>query len=153
MDLNTKGRYAVMAMADLALHGGSGAVPLTDIADRQQISLAYLEQIFQKLRRAGVVESARGRLGGYRLARGMGAISVGEVMAAVEEPVDMTRCHRQDAQGCIGGDRCMTHHLWDALSTHIEEFLARVSLQDIVEGRYAVRPRPPGPPIVEAAAE
>ncbi len=150
MDLNTKGRYAVMAMVDLAQHGASGSVPLTEIADRQQISLAYLEQIFQKLRRAGVVESARGRLGGYRLARGTEAIFVGEIMAAVEEPVDMTRCHRQTAHGCVAGDRCKTHFLWDALSTHIEDFLGRVSLEDIVEGRLAVRPALKS---VEAAAE
>lgn len=150
MDLNTKGRYAVMAMVDLASNGATGSVPLTEIADRQQISLAYLEQIFQKLRRAGVVESARGRLGGYRLSRGMEAITVAEIMAAVEEPVDMTRCHRQIAQGCVGGDRCKTHHLWDKLSNHIEEFLARVTLKDIVDGPLAVRSEPS---VVSAAAE
>jgi Rrf2 family protein len=151
MDLNTKGRYAVMAMADLARHGGEAAVPLTDIAERQQISLAYLEQIFQKLRRAGVVESARGRLGGYRLARGIEAITVGEVMAAVEEPVDMTRCHRHGTQGCVAGDRCLTHNLWDALSDHIAGFLGRVTLKDVLEGQLAVRPLTASP--FEAAAE
>lgn len=151
MDLNTKGRYAVMAMADLARHGGAGAVPLTDIADRQQISLAYLEQIFQKLRRAGVVESARGRLGGYRLARGVEAITVAEVMAAVEEPVIMTRCQGHGAQGCIAGDRCLTHDLWDALGEHISGFLGSVTLQDVVDGRLAGRRF--RAPALEAAAE
>lgn len=150
MDLNTKGRYAVMAMVDLAQHAEGGSVPLTDIADRQQISLAYLEQIFQKLRRSGVVESVRGRLGGYRLSRGMDVISVAEIMAAVEEPVDMTRCHRHGTHGCVAGNRCKTHFLWDALSTHIEDFLGRVTLKDVIEGRFAVRPELKA---VEAAAE
>ena len=135
MDLNTKGRYAVMAMADLARHHGLSAVPLTDIAERQQISLAYLEQLFQKLRKAGVVESARGRLGGYRLARPIDAITVGEVMAAVEEPVIMTRCQGQGAAGCIAGDRCLTHDLWDALGDHIAGFLGSVTLKDVLDGR------------------
>lgn len=151
MDLNTKGRYAVMAMADLARHSGAGAVPLTDIADRQQISLAYLEQIFQKLRRAGVVESARGRLGGYRLARGVEAITVAEVMAAVEEPVIMTRCQGHGAQGCIAGDRCLTHDLWDALGEHISGFLGSVTLRDVIDGRLANRRFKSRP--LEAAAE
>lgn len=151
MDLNTKGRYAVMAMADLARHGGGGAVPLTEIAERQQISLAYLEQLFQKLRRAGVVESARGRLGGYRLARGMGAITVAEVMAAVEEPVIMTRCQGLGTTGCVAGDRCLTHDLWDALGEHIAGFLASVTLQDVLDGRLAVTRQVPLPAIGAAA--
>jgi iron-sulfur cluster assembly transcription factor IscR len=137
MDLNTRGRYAVMAMADLARNAGEDAVPLTDIADRQQISLAYLEQLFQKLRRAGIVESARGRLGGYRLARGVAAITVAEVMAAVEEPVVMTRCQGHGSAGCVAGDRCLTHDLWDALGDHIAGFLGSVSLEDIIDGRMA----------------
>ena len=152
MDLNTKGRYAVMAMADLARHGGEAAVPLTDIAERQQISLAYLEQLFQRLRKAGVVESARGRLGGYRLARGMEAITVAEVMAAVEEPVVMTRCQGHGVVGCVAGDRCLTHDLWDALGDHIAGFLGSVTLKDILEGRLK-QARPGGAEVVGVAAE
>ncbi len=135
MDLNTKGRYAVMAMADLARNGGEVAVPLTDIAGRQQISLAYLEQLFQRLRKAGIVDSARGRLGGYRLARDMDAITVADVMAAVEEPVVMTRCQGHGSAGCVAGDRCLTHDLWDALGDHIAGFLGSVTLKDILDGR------------------
>ena len=92
MELNAKGRYAVMAMADLARHDAGGSVPLSGIAERQHISPAYLEQIFLKLRRAGLVESERGRAGGYRLARSAASIAVGDVMAAAEEDVEMTRC-------------------------------------------------------------
>ena len=92
MELNTRGRYAVTAMADLAKHGADGALALSMIAGRQQTSLAYLEQLFLKLRRAGLVESARGRLGGYRLSRPASAITVAEIMAAVEEDIRMTRC-------------------------------------------------------------
>jgi Rrf2 family protein len=150
MDLNTKGRYAVMAMADLARHSGPAAVPLTDIAERQQISLAYLEQIFQKLRKAGVVESARGRLGGYRLTRGIDAISIAEVMAAVDEPVVMTRCEGHGT-GCVAGSRCLTHDLWDALGDHIAGFLASVSLKDVLDGR--LRRSPPAHVSLEVAAE
>ncbi|MEZ5924927.1 MAG: Rrf2 family transcriptional regulator [Hyphomicrobiaceae bacterium] len=148
MDLNTKGRYAVMAMADLARHGGDAAVPLTDIAERQHISLAYLEQLFQKLRRAGIVESARGRLGGYRLARSMADITVGEVMAAVEEPVVMTRCQGQAATGCVAGDRCLTHHLWEALGDHIAGFLGSITLKDVLDGRLGHE----APPVALGAA-
>ena len=92
MELNTKGRYAVMAMADLAKNQGEAAVPLSQIAERQQLSLSYLEQIFLRLRRAGLVDSARGRTGGYRLGRTAAEIPVGEIMAAVEEETRMTRC-------------------------------------------------------------
>ena len=92
VELNTRGRYAVTAMADLAKHGADGALALSTIAERQQISLAYLEQLFLKLRRTGLVESARGRSGGYRLGRPASAISVAEIMAAVEEDIRMTRC-------------------------------------------------------------
>jgi Rrf2 family protein len=139
MELNTRGRYAVMAMADLAKYGGGESVPLSAIAERQSLSLDYLEQIFLKLRRAGLVESSRGRLGGYRLGRPAGEITVAEVMAAVEEDTRMTRCIGA-GEGCIEGQRCLTHGLWDALGERIESFLSSVSLRDVVEGIPPVAP-------------
>ncbi|MFM9942042.1 MAG: Rrf2 family transcriptional regulator [Hyphomicrobiaceae bacterium] len=134
MDLNTKGRYAVMAMADIAKHADLDAVPLSQIADRQRMSLAYLEQIFARLRRAGLVESVRGRTGGYRLGRPASRITVAEVMAAVEEEVRMTRCGGDHGAPCLGTERCLTHGLWDALGEQIAHFLAQVSLQDVLDG-------------------
>jgi Rrf2 family protein len=133
VELNTKARYAVMAMADLAKHGEDGAVPLSAVAERQNLSLAYLEQIFLRLRRAGLVESARGRAGGYLLARPAGLIAVGEIMKAVEEETRMTRCLDADV-GCLGEQRCLTHELWHALGGHIAAFLAKVSLQEVLDG-------------------
>ncbi len=143
MELTTKGRYAVMAMVDLAKHGPQHgpqlnhdvAMPLSAIAERQQLSVAYLEQIFLKLRRAGLVESERGRAGGYRLSRPSSDIMVADVMTAVDEETRMTRCHGEEAAGCIGEHRCLTHGLWDALGEHIHEFLAHVSLDDVLTGR------------------
>ncbi len=135
MELNTKGRYAVMAMADIAKHARLDAIPLSTIAERQHISLAYLEQLFLRLRRAGLVESARGRSGGYRLGRPASDITVGEVMAAVEEEVRMTRCSGDDGAACFGAERCLTHGLWDALGIEIGAFLSRVTLDDVVCGR------------------
>ncbi len=134
MELNTKGRYAVMAMADLAKHGGAQAVPLSAIAERQQLSMAYLEQIFLRLRRAGLVESERGRAGGYRLGRPASEIRVAQIMAAVEEETRMTRCLGGESS-CLGGEqRCLTHRLWSALGAHIEAFLSEVSLQEVLDG-------------------
>ncbi len=133
MELNTKGRYAVMAMADLAKHGGEQAVPLSMIAERQQLSLAYLEQIFLRLRRAGLVDSARGRSGGYRLGRPASQINVAEVMQAVEEATRMTRC-MEGGGGCLGEERCLTHSLWQALGGQISGFLSGISLQDVIDG-------------------
>jgi Rrf2 family protein len=142
LELNTKGRYAVMAMADLAKFGGAEAVPLSAVAERQQISLAYLEQLFVRLRRAGLVESARGRAGGYRLARPAGRIMVAEVMRAVDEGMRMTRCGGEESAPCIAGKRCLTHGLWDALSDRIGSFLESVSLQEVVDGISPLRPQP-----------
>jgi Rrf2 family transcriptional regulator, iron-sulfur cluster assembly transcription factor len=144
VELNTKARYAVMAMADLAKHGEDGAVPLSAIAERQSLSLAYLEQIFLRLRRAGLVESARGRAGGYLLARPAHAIAIVSIMTAVEEETRMTRC--LDAEiGCLGDKRCLTHALWHALGGHIEAFLSSVSLQEVLDGIPAAKlaERPP----------
>lgn len=134
MDLNTKGRYAVMAMADIAKHADLDAVPLSQISDRQRVSLAYLEQIFARLRRAGLVESVRGRTGGYRLGRPASSIMVSEVMAAVEEEVRMTRCAGEHGSPCLGTERCLTHGLWEALGEQIGHFLSGVSLQDVLDG-------------------
>jgi Rrf2 family protein len=150
LELNTRGRYAVMAMADLAKHQGDGAVPLSAIAERQHLSAAYLEQIFLKLRRSGLVESARGRTGGYRLGRPANEIMVAEVMSAVEEDTRMTRCGGPKESGCLGEDRCLTHGLWDALGRQIEGFLTRVSLADVLDDSFS-RDALPGttPPLIE----
>lgn len=133
MELNTKGRYAVTAMADIAKHSGDGAVPLSAVSERQQISLAYLEQIFLLLRRADLVVSERGRSGGYRLGRPANEITVAEVMLAVEERTRMTRC-MDEGVGCLGEERCLTHGLWAALGAHIAGFLSEVTLSDVVDG-------------------
>ena len=135
MKLSTKGRYAVMAMADLAGSSETRPMPLADIAARQEISLSYLEQLFAKLRRAGIVKSVRGPGGGYRLVRTAADTRVSDIILAVDEPVDVTRCQHA-AQGCMeNGRRCITHDLWDELSRHIHLFLSSVSLDDIVKRR------------------
>lgn len=133
MELNTRGRYAVMAMADLARFGGGEPVALSTIAERQHLSVSYLEQIFVQLRRTGLVESIRGRTGGYRLARAAADITVAEIMAAVEESTQMTRCMGEDTDGCLGPERCLTHDLWFALGRHIRTFLAGVTLGDVID--------------------
>jgi Rrf2 family iron-sulfur cluster assembly transcriptional regulator len=145
MRLGTKGRYAVMAMADIARHGTAdpekgAAVCLADIAERQEISLAYLEQLFARLRRAGLVASVRGPGGGYRLTRKAEAVSVGAIVQAVDEPLHATRCDAKTEIGCLaGGERCMTHHLWEALGDEIEHFLDGVSLADVIGRRIPRR--------------
>jgi Rrf2 family iron-sulfur cluster assembly transcriptional regulator len=134
LELNTRGRYAVTAMADLAKFGAAGAIPLSAIAERQHISLAYLEQLFAKLRRAGLVQSERGRAGGYRLGRPAESISVAEIMRAVDEGIRMTRCAGEDSAPCIPGKRCLTHGLWDALGEQIAWFLDGVTLSEVIDG-------------------
>ena len=131
MKLTTKGRYAVTAMLDLALHDAHGSVTLAEIAKRQEISLAYLEQLFAKLKKGGLVDSARGPGGGYRLKKTAETISVAEVINAVDEPVDATRCGGQ--QNCQGDLRCLTHDLWTELNTQISTFLNGVTLGDLVQ--------------------
>ncbi len=131
MRLTTKGRYAVTAMLDLALHGSRGPVALADIAERQGISLSYLEQLFAKLRRRQLVASVRGPGGGYRLGASSADIFVAQVIDAVDESVDTTRCHGQ--AGCQNGHTCLTHHLWSDLSQQIHGFLSGISLADLVE--------------------
>jgi len=141
MRLSTKGRYAVMAMADLARNGCDRAVSLAEIAGRQEISLSYLEQLFARLRRGGLVKSVRGPGGGYRLARAASETRVADIVLAVDEPIRATRCTGQTgAKGCmLSGERCITHHLWEELGREIHGFLARVSLEDVVERRFAAR--------------
>jgi len=133
MKLTTKGRYAVTAMLDLALHDGHGPVALADIAKRQGISLSYLEQLFARLRRRELVRSTRGPGGGYRLARGPGDIVVAEVIGAVDETVDATRCGGRE--NCQGEERCLTHELWEDLSARIHDFLSGIDLAQLVERR------------------
>ena len=133
MQLTTRGRYAVTAMLDLALHDGQGPVSLADISRRQDISLAYLEQLFAKLRRAGIVHSVRGPGGGYELDREPESIYVAEIIGAVDESVDTTRC--QGSGDCQGGETCLTHFLWEDLSEQILGFLQGVSLADLVSRR------------------
>ena len=152
MELTTRGRYAVMALADLARHGQGGAVPLSQIAERQQLSIAYLEQIFLKLRRAGLVDSERGRSGGYRLSRPADAIAVADVMTAVDEDTRMTRCGGESGPGCVGEHRCLTHGLWHALGDHIRDFLSDVTLADVIADRVEHR-RQPHATIVDRPAQ
>lgn len=136
MRLSTKGRYAVMAMADLARNGADRAVSLAEIATRQEISLSYLEQLFARLRKAGLVMSVRGPGGGYRLARASGQTMVAEIVLAVDEPIRATRCSASEAAGCMAkGERCITHHLWEDLGREIHRYLASVSLEDVIQNR------------------
>ena len=131
MRLTTKGRFAVTAMLDLALHGGDGPVTLAGISERQKISLSYLEQLFGKLRRRELVESVRGPGGGYNLARPASEISVAHIVCAVEEPIDSTQCAGKE--NCKDNERCMTHDLWEELNTTIDGFLSGVSLAQLVD--------------------
>jgi len=134
--LTTKGRYAVTAMLDLALHYGDGPITLADIAQRQGISLSYLEQLFSRLRKRSLVASVRGPGGGYSLGKEAGEIFVGEVISAVDENMDTTRCH--GAHNCQNNERCLTHDLWSDLSNQIYNYLNNISLQDLMD-RKAVR--------------
>ncbi|MDZ7785350.1 MAG: Rrf2 family transcriptional regulator [Halioglobus sp.] len=131
MRLTTRGRYAVTSMLDLALHQGEGPIPLAGIAARQTISLSYLEQLFAQLRRNGLVRSVRGPGGGYHLSGPAGQISVAQVIEAVSESTDATRCGGKG--DCQHGDTCLTHHLWMDLSEQIQAFLSGISLADLVE--------------------
>ena len=141
MQLTTRGRYAVMAMADLAAQGrqsdSAKAVSLAEIASRQEISLAYLEQLFSRLRRAGLVTSVRGPGGGYRLANPVDQIPIADIILAVDEPMRATRCG-QDRQtlGCMrGGARCLTHDLWAEMGRQMLGYLEAVTLADVLTGR------------------
>lgn len=136
MRLTTKGRYAVTAMLDLAVHHSEGPIALADISERQGISLSYLEQLFAKLRKTGLVASTRGPGGGYNLNKDAAEIPVADVIAAVDEAVDATRCG--GSKNCQGEVRCLTHDLWEDLSEQIRSFLSSVSLADLVN-RHSIR--------------
>ena len=150
MRLSTKGRYAVMAMADLARNGQADgvvrAVSLAEIAARQEISLSYLEQLFARLRKSGLVQSVRGPGGGYRLAKGARETVVAEIVLAVDEPIRATRCiGHSSPKGCMmAGERCITHNLWEDLGDEIHRYLAGVSLEDVVMNRTGARRRATG---------
>jgi len=137
MRLSTKGRYAVTAMADLAIQSSSGRpVTLADIATRQEISLSYLEQLFGKLRKGGLVKSVRGPGGGYMLARSSADTRVSDIILAVDEPIKATRCTPGAPDGCQSNkSRCLTHDLWEELGNQIYLFLSSVNLEDIIEKR------------------
>jgi Rrf2 family iron-sulfur cluster assembly transcriptional regulator len=133
MRLTTKGRYAVTAMLDLAINYKDGPITLSDISKRQGISLSYLEQLFSKLRKKGLVDSARGPGGGYRLSREATEIAVADVISAVDESIDVTRCGGKG--NCQDEGRCLTHELWMDLSSQIYNFLSSISLGQLVENR------------------
>src|SRR6476619_6785525 len=133
MKLTTKGRYAVTAMLDLALHHGNEAVTLGDVANRQGISLSYLEQLFAKLRRGGLVRSVRGPGGGYLLAHPVDATRISDVILAVDEPIRATRCASGSPAGCRSNkSRCLTHDLWEELGNQIHLYLSSVTIADVV---------------------
>ncbi len=133
MRLTTKGRYAVTAMLDLAVHATENPVPLADISQRQGISLSYLEQLFARLRKEGLVDSARGPGGGYRLSRASSEITVVQVISAIDETVEATRCG--GLANCQDGEPCLTHELWADLSRQIYDFLSGINLAQLVERR------------------
>lgn len=136
MRLSTRGRYAVMAMVELAHHGNGKPISLADIAEREEISLAYLEQLFAKLRRAGLVKSVRGPGGGYLLAHSRDDTRIADIILAVDEPIRAVRCTPGSALGCRGDrSRCLTHDLWEELSNQIHLYLSSVSLGDVCEKR------------------
>lgn len=136
MKLTAKGRYAVMAVADLAAQGPNACESLSAIGARQNISVSFLEQLFGKLRRADLVESVRGAQGGYRLSTGASAISLDRIIHAVDASPKAHGCTPETKIACTGrSDQCLTHDLWGALETHIEGFLASITVQDVVDGR------------------
>ena len=127
-----------MAMIDVAKFGRSHKpVSLSDIAARQELSLNYLEQLFCRLRRAGLVQSTRGALGGYLLAKSAAAVSVADIVQAADEPVKLTRCNIHDGKGCMAdASRCLSHHLWDSLGSQILSYLTSISLQDVLDKNF-----------------
>jgi len=133
MRLTTKGRFAVTAMADLTMRGGHGPVTMAAISERQKISLSYLEQLFGKLRRSNIVESVRGPGGGYYLARPAEKITIAEIIVAVDEPLDATKCGGKG--NCHDDRQCITHDLWMGLNERIYDYLASVTLQQLVDSQ------------------
>lgn len=144
MMLSTKGRYAVMAMVDLARESKASPVTLAAIAERQNIPLAYLEQIFARLKRAGVVDSVRGPGGGYRLASTACRTSIADIVLAADEQITMTRCGGDGKPGCMSANktRCLTHDLWEGLGQHIHTYLDNITLADVCEGRMHMQHAP-----------
>ena len=136
MMLGTKARYAVMAMVELAACDSSKPTRLKEISDRQEIPLAYLEQIFSLLRQKGLVSSVKGPGGGYTLAQERGKVSIAQVVAAVEEPTKITRCEAHSHAGCMASKtRCLTHDLWEGLEEQIQHYLSAISLEDVCSRR------------------
>jgi Rrf2 family iron-sulfur cluster assembly transcriptional regulator len=136
MRLSTKGRYAVMALVDLAAHSKGAPVSLADISERQNISLSYLEQLFGRLRRGELVKSVRGPGGGYLLQRGAASIRIADAVLAVDENLRATRCTPGTSLGCTkNSSRCLTHDLWEELGNHIYMFLCSVTIQDVLDGQ------------------
>ena len=135
MNLTTKGRFAVTAMLDLAMQHSSDPVTLAEISQRQKISLSYLEQLFGKMRRRALVNSVRGPGGGYNLARATHQISVADIIVAVDEPIDSTRCGGKE--DCNDGEKCITHDLWEKLNDHIFEYLGAVTLKQLADDQKA----------------
>ncbi len=135
MRLTTKGRFAVTAMIDLAMQHGTGPVTLSEISQRQKISLSYLEQLFAKLRRRTLVDSVRGPGGGYTLAKDMAQVSVADIILAVDEPIDATQCGGKE--NCRDEGKCITHDLWAKLNDHILDYLRGVTLKQLVDGQKA----------------
>jgi len=143
MKLTAKGRYAVMALSDLARHSTGHPIPLAEIAERQDISLSYLEQLFAKLRRAGLVTSVRGPGGGYRLAQPATRTPIADIVLAVDQPVETNRCTPAQPCGCRESTtECLTHGLWEQLGNQIYLYLSAVSLADVIEQRV-VPPQAP----------
>lgn len=150
MILSTKGRYAVMAMVDLAAQQSDAPVTLAQIAQRQEIPLAYLEQLVSRLRKAGLVRSVRGPRGGYLLGREAGCISIAEIVEASEESLEMTRCGSSDKEGCVSPKtRCLTHDLWHGLTQHIFEYLSAISLAHVCTGSMPTLALQPHPNLIE----
>jgi len=137
--LSTKGRYAVMAMADIAHYSQGKPIALSEVADRQEISLSYLEQLFAKLRRSGLVSSVRGPGGGYQLSRDTEELRIADIILAVDEPIKAIRCSPGVAMGCQSRrGRCLTHDLWEELGNHIFTYLQSVTLADVCKQRLTV---------------
>lgn len=140
MILGTKPRYAVMAMVELASRSNHTPVRLSELAEAQEITLPYLEQIFSKLKQAGLVEATRGPGGGYVLAKPAADIAIADIVAAVEESIKMTRCDSQSKEGCMASrTRCLTHDLWEGLEKNIENYLSSISLADVCQQRTSTQ--------------
>ncbi|MDX1923629.1 MAG: Rrf2 family transcriptional regulator [Rickettsiaceae bacterium] len=135
MMLTTKGRYAVMALADIAIHSKNGPVRLAEVADRQNIALGYLEQIFAKLKSLSVVKALRGPNGGYILNIDASTIKISQIIDAVDEEIKITRCSDKD-NGCVNKSvKCITHDLWHGLGSAIRHYLEDISIDDVIRGQ------------------